>query len=116
MKEHSPRPVRVYPVDVEPSKGNYRWVSCPTNQNGLGLSLDRRSECWLVVLDRIATALGTRHRGPDEEIARELFGQSLGKSTDRRLEAETPDALKLQKPLPDDALRIVAEGEKEDGR
>ena len=31
------------------------------------------------------------------------------------LQAETPDALALQKPLPDDALRIVAKGEKEDG-
>ena len=26
-----------------------------------------------------------------------------------------PDALVLEKPLPDDALRIVAKGEKEDG-
>ncbi len=33
---------------------------------------------------------------------------------DRRLEADTPDALALQRPLPDDALRIVAKGEKED--
>jgi putative SOS response-associated peptidase YedK len=31
------------------------------------------------------------------------------------LEADTPDALALQRPLPDDALRIVASGEKEDG-
>jgi putative SOS response-associated peptidase YedK len=31
------------------------------------------------------------------------------------LQAETPDALALQKPLPDGALRIVAKGEKEDG-
>ena len=31
------------------------------------------------------------------------------------LEAETPDALALQRPLPDDALRIVARGEREDG-
>jgi putative SOS response-associated peptidase YedK len=31
------------------------------------------------------------------------------------LEAETPDALALQRPLADDALRIVAKGEKEDG-
>ncbi len=31
------------------------------------------------------------------------------------LQAETPDALALQKPLPDDALRIVAKGEREDG-
>ncbi len=31
------------------------------------------------------------------------------------LQAETPEALALQKPLPDDALRIVAKGEKEDG-
>ncbi len=30
------------------------------------------------------------------------------------LEAETTDALALQRPLPDDALRIVAKGEKED--
>ncbi len=34
--------------------------------------------------------------------------------TDRWLEAETADALALQRPLPDDALRIVAKGEKED--
>ncbi len=32
------------------------------------------------------------------------------------LEAETADALALQKPLPDDALSIVARGEKEDAR
>ena len=31
------------------------------------------------------------------------------------LEADTPDALSLQRPLPDDALRIVAKGEREDG-
>jgi putative SOS response-associated peptidase YedK len=33
---------------------------------------------------------------------------------DRWLEAEAPDALLLQRPLPDDALRIVASGEKTD--
>jgi putative SOS response-associated peptidase YedK len=33
---------------------------------------------------------------------------------DRWLAADTPDALGLQRPLPDDALRIVAKGEKED--
>ena len=31
------------------------------------------------------------------------------------LEADTPDALLLQRPLPDDMLRIVASGEREDG-
>jgi putative SOS response-associated peptidase YedK len=30
------------------------------------------------------------------------------------LEAETADALALQRPVPDNALRIVAKGEKED--
>jgi putative SOS response-associated peptidase YedK len=34
---------------------------------------------------------------------------------DQWLAAETPEALTLQRPLPDDALRIVAKGEKEDG-
>jgi hypothetical protein len=34
---------------------------------------------------------------------------------DQWLEADTMDALALQRPLPDDALRIVASGEKEDG-
>ena len=34
---------------------------------------------------------------------------------DRWLEADTLDALPVQRPLPDDALRIVAKGEKEDG-
>jgi putative SOS response-associated peptidase YedK len=34
---------------------------------------------------------------------------------DRWLEAETLDALALQRPLFDDALRIVAKDEKEDG-
>ena len=34
---------------------------------------------------------------------------------DRWLEQDTLDALALQRPLPDDALRIVAKGEKEDG-
>jgi putative SOS response-associated peptidase YedK len=34
---------------------------------------------------------------------------------DRWLEADTLDALKLQRPLPDSTLRIVAKGEKEDG-
>jgi putative SOS response-associated peptidase YedK len=33
----------------------------------------------------------------------------------RWLEADAPDALALQRPLPDNALRIVAKGEKEDG-
>lgn len=33
---------------------------------------------------------------------------------DRWLEADTADALPLQRQLPDDALRIVAKGEKED--
>jgi len=34
---------------------------------------------------------------------------------DRWVEADVPDALALQRPLPDDALMIVAAGEKEDG-
>jgi putative SOS response-associated peptidase YedK len=29
--------------------------------------------------------------------------------------ADAPKALELQRPLPDDALRIIASGEKEDG-
>ncbi len=37
------------------------------------------------------------------------------KEVDRWLKAEAIDALTLQRPLPDDALRIVAKGEKEDG-
>ena len=35
---------------------------------------------------------------------------------DRWLEADTPDALGLQRPLPAGALHIVAKGEKEDGQ
>jgi putative SOS response-associated peptidase YedK len=34
---------------------------------------------------------------------------------DRWLEQDSLEALTLQRPLPDDALRIVAKGEKEDG-
>ncbi|MGO9423686.1 SOS response-associated peptidase [Roseiarcus sp.] len=34
---------------------------------------------------------------------------------DRWLAADTPDALELQRPLPDEALRIVARGERSDG-
>jgi putative SOS response-associated peptidase YedK len=34
---------------------------------------------------------------------------------DQWLEADVPDALALQRPLPDDVLQIVASGEKEDG-
>jgi hypothetical protein len=34
---------------------------------------------------------------------------------DTWLKAEAPEALALQRPLPDDALRIAAKGEKEDG-
>jgi putative SOS response-associated peptidase YedK len=34
---------------------------------------------------------------------------------DQWLTADTPKALAMQRPLPDDALRIVASGEKEDG-
>jgi hypothetical protein len=34
---------------------------------------------------------------------------------DQWLEADTMDALALQRPMPDDAPRIVASGEKEDG-
>jgi putative SOS response-associated peptidase YedK len=34
---------------------------------------------------------------------------------DRWLEADTPVALALQRPLPDTAFKIVAKGEKEDG-
>ncbi len=34
---------------------------------------------------------------------------------DRWLSEETPVALELQRPLPDDALRIVAKGERADG-
>jgi len=33
---------------------------------------------------------------------------------DRWLEADTVDALLLQRPLPDNALEVVAKGEKED--
>jgi hypothetical protein len=34
---------------------------------------------------------------------------------DTRLRAPVEEALKLQRPLPDGALRIVAKGEREDG-
>ena len=36
-------------------------------------------------------------------------------AVDLWLLADAPKALELQRPLPDDALRIVASGEKEDG-
>jgi len=44
-----------------------------------------------------------------------LKAMRSAKEADRWLEADTPDALALQRPLPDDALRIVAKGQKEDG-
>lgn len=39
---------------------------------------------------------------------------TTAEEVDLGLEGETPDALKLQRPLPGDFLRIVARGEKED--
>ena len=39
---------------------------------------------------------------------------TTAEEVDLWLEGETPDALKLQRPLPGDFLRIVARGEKED--
>ncbi len=39
---------------------------------------------------------------------------TVAEEFDRWLEADAIDALKLQRPLPDEALRIVAKGEKED--
>ena len=38
-----------------------------------------------------------------------------GDEIERWMTAPSEEALKLQRPLPDDALRIVARGEKEDG-
>jgi putative SOS response-associated peptidase YedK len=35
---------------------------------------------------------------------------------DQWLQADATDALTLQRPLPDDALRIVAKGDREDGK
>jgi putative SOS response-associated peptidase YedK len=40
---------------------------------------------------------------------------TTSEEVDQWLEADTVDALTLQRPLPDDALRIVAKGEKVDG-
>jgi putative SOS response-associated peptidase YedK len=40
---------------------------------------------------------------------------TMSEEVDQWLEADTVDALTLQRPLPDDVLRIVAKGEKEDG-
>jgi putative SOS response-associated peptidase YedK len=37
-----------------------------------------------------------------------------GTEVERWLEAETPEALALQRPVADDALRIVAKGERSD--
>ena len=39
---------------------------------------------------------------------------TTAEEVDLWLEGETPDALKLQRPLPGDFLRIVARGEKKD--
>jgi len=43
------------------------------------------------------------------------FILTTASAVDQWLEAETAEALALQRPLRDDALRIVAKGEKEDG-
>jgi putative SOS response-associated peptidase YedK len=40
---------------------------------------------------------------------------TTSEEVDLWLLADAPKALELQRPLPDDALRIVASGEKEDG-
>ena len=40
---------------------------------------------------------------------------TLPAEVDQWLEADTSDALALHRPLPDDALHIVAKGEREDG-
>ena len=39
---------------------------------------------------------------------------TTGAEVDQWLEAETTEALALQRPLPNDVLRIVAKGERED--
>jgi hypothetical protein len=51
---------------------------------------------------------------PTAEHSGDLSEWWIAEEFDLWLEGETTEALKLQRPLPDEALRIVAKGEKED--
>ena len=48
-------------------------------------------------------------------LADQLLVRDDQRADDLWLAADAPKALELQRPLPDDALKIVASGEKEDG-
>jgi putative SOS response-associated peptidase YedK len=69
---------------------------------------------WLVLSDERLTTDANAIVAPIHPKAMPVI-LTTPTEVDVWLEGETLDALALQKPLPDDALHIVAKGEKEDG-
>jgi hypothetical protein len=60
-------------------------------------------------VSRLATGADSRQRSVSKKATR-----GAPAAVDLWIEADTVEALALRRPLPDDALRIVAKGEKED--